>query len=627
MLKYIILFIGSGLISLSLTPLIRALASHKKIFDLPDGRKIHGKPIPRLGGLAIFIAFNLGVLIATQLEFFQLRMAFLKEIRYHWLLAGSILVTGLGAIDDIRSVPISLKFFFQIIAGLFVVFAFPKIQTIDLYFGTIHLGPWSILITLLWVVGITNAINLLDGLDGLAAGVSFIIAILLFILFLLKENIQFAIVSLIFAGSILGFLKYNFHPASIFLGDSGSYYLGFILSILSVMGGHKDATTVTIIVPILALGLPIIDTILSMLRRLLKSLHIMEVDPETNKIKVFFSDGWTIFKADRGHIHHHLLQIGFTHKNAVIFLYGVCIAFGLLSFFTVYFKDIHMGLMISVIVVGSYIGIRKLRYSEVQVLDKGMLLPLFDFPIFSRRFFRVFVDAFVILITYYLSFLLRFEGEFSKNLRDYFVSTLPVVLAIRIWVFYFCGLYKGVWRYTNIGDLIKIAKAVFLGCIASALGLRFLTNFGIKSWSALIIDFYLLLLIIMGVRSSYRFLEYLNKSKQKIGYKTLIYGAGRYGAYALREFIHNPSLGITPVGFIDDDGRNRGRLINGFPILADLNHLEEFLEENSISDIVVASNLSKAKLERLSEICKSKKINLRRFEVNVEKLSATASPT
>jgi UDP-GlcNAc:undecaprenyl-phosphate GlcNAc-1-phosphate transferase len=626
MLKYLILFLVAFISSFLLTPLVRFASIRLGVLDIPDERKVHKNPIPRLGGISIFVAFNLGLFLATQFEFFYLPMSFLKEIRYNFLFAGSILVMGLGAIDDIKTVPVSLKFLFQIVAGLFAVLAFPKIGAISLPFATIHLGSWSIPITVLWVVGITNAINLLDGLDGLAGGASFIAAISLFSIFFLQQNIGFAIICLIFAGSILGFLKYNFHPASIFLGDSGAYYLGFMLSVLSIVGGHRGPTTIAILVPILALGLPIFDTLLSMTRRLLRSLHIMEVDEESNKIKLFFIDGWSMFKADRDHIHHRLLGIGFTHQKAVLFIYAICLIFGAIAFSAVYFKDINLGLFLSVIAIGTYLGVRKLGYSEVQILNQGVLLPLYDIPVINLKLLLVFVDIAFVIMAYYFSFLLRFEGiMLSEGLKNYFISTLPVVLTIKIVVFYLCGLYKGVWRFTNIGDLIKIAKTTFIASITSALALYFLRGFGIKSWSALIIEYYLLLSFIVGIRTSYRFLEYLHRSKQNIGRKTLIYGAGRRGAYALRELIHNSALGITPIGFIDDDPMKKGRSINGYSILTDLNHIEEILERNSISGIVISSEISKEKLNFLENICNSRKITLHRFEVSLEDIT-TSTP-
>ena len=328
MLKYLILFLIASVFSLLLTPILRTVSRRVGALDLPGERKVHDQPIPRLGGFAIFISFNLVLLIASQIGFFHFPQSFLKEIKFWWLLVASAIALGLGAVDDFKRMPPSVKFFFQIIAGLIVALTINKIEIINLPFGTIHLGIFSIPVTILWVVAITNAVNLLDGLDGLAAGTSFIVCAAVFGIALLQQNIGIAIFSVILAGSILGFLKYNFHPASIFLGDSGAYFLGFILSVLSLQGGLKGTTTIAILIPIIALGLPIIDTLLAMFRRLLKSLHIMEVDQEKNVVKFFYLDGWSMFKADRQHIHHRLLQVGFTQKKAVMILYGVSLILG-----------------------------------------------------------------------------------------------------------------------------------------------------------------------------------------------------------------------------------------------------------------------------------------------------------
>jgi UDP-GlcNAc:undecaprenyl-phosphate/decaprenyl-phosphate GlcNAc-1-phosphate transferase len=442
MLKYLILFLIASGLSLLLTPIVRLAARRVGALDLPDDRKVHKQPVPRLGGLSIFIAFNLIVLVASQISFFYFAADFLKEMKFAWLLIASAIVLGLGAVDDFRRMPPSVKFSFQIIAGLIVALTIYKIEAINLPFGTIHLGIWSIPVTVFWVVAITNAINLLDGLDGLAAGTSLIVCIAIFGISLLQQNIGIALLSVILAGSILGFLKYNFHPASIFLGDSGAYFLGFILSILSLQGGLKGTTTLAILIPIIALGLPIIDTALSMFRRLLKSLHIMDVDQEKNMVKFFYLDGWSIFKADKDHIHHRLLEIGFTQRKAVTSLYGVSLILGGVAFSSVYFKNINYALLLTSIAVAFYVGIRRLGYSEIQVLSNGVLLPLFDTPVVNRRILRVFADMAIISLSYYLAFLLRFEGDLGQ-VKNYYLTTLPLVLTTKTIVFHFAGLYRG----------------------------------------------------------------------------------------------------------------------------------------------------------------------------------------
>ena len=619
MLKYLILFLIATAFSLLLTPLLRSFAIKVGAMDIPSERKIHDQPTPRLGGLSIFISFNLILLIASQIGFFHFPPHFLREIKFGWLLVASAIVLGLGAVDDFRRMPVSIKFFFQIIAGLIVALTIYKIEAINLPFGTIHLGSWSIPVTVFWVVAITNAINLLDGLDGLAAGTTFIVCAAVFGISLLGQNIGIAIFSVILAGNILGFLKYNFHPASIFLGDSGAYFLGFILSILSLQGSLKGTTTIAILIPIIALGLPIIDTILAMFRRLLKSLHIMEIDQEKNVVKFFYLDGWSMFRADREHIHHRLLQIGFTQRKAVMVLYGVSLILGGLALSSVYFQNINYALLLTAIGVASYIGISKLGYSEVQILSNGALLPLFNTPMVNRRILRVFVDMAIISFSYYFSFLLRNEGDFTP-VKNYYLSTLPLVLTTKILIFYFVGLYKGAWRYTNISDLMRMVRAVVLGCIASALLLWLIPGFGITSRAALIIDFNLLLFFVVGARSSFRILEHLQVTKNHLqGRNVLIYGVGKGGVYALREFLHNPNLDLSPVGFIDDDLRNQGKQVNGYPVLGTIDSIEGILEKNSISEVIVTSDhIPKEKLDRLSQICSSHQISLRRFQTRLE---------
>ena len=623
MLKYLTLFLVALAFSLLLTPGVRSLAKRLGALDVPGERKIHHQPIPRLGGLSIFIAFGLVVMAASQISFFFLPVDFLQKIHFEWMLVASGIVLGLGSIDDFRRMTAGIKFLFQIIAGVIVALTCCKIDVIALPFGTLKLGIFAVPATVLWVVAITNAINLLDGMDGLAAGTCFIVCIAMFGISLLHQNVGIALLAIVLSGSILGFLKYNFHPASIFLGDSGAYFLGFIISVLSLQSGLKGTTTIAILIPIIALGLPIMDTLLSMFRRLLKSLHIMEIDREKNVVKFFYLNGWSMFKADREHIHHRLLEMGFTYKKAVFVLYGISLILGGVAFSSVYFRNINYAILLTAIGIGSYIGIRKLGYREIQVLSNGSLLPLFDSPLVSHRIFEVFVDMAVISISYYVAFLLRFGGSFTP-VKDYYLVTLPLVLLIKITIFNFTGLYKGGWQYANIADLIRIIRAVTLGCIASFLLLWL--GFGLMSAAALIIDFNLLLFSVLILRSSFRILEYLYNSNNGLQRrKVLIYGVGKNGLNALHEFVSNPSLGLRPIGFVDDDLQNKGKQVNGYPVLGTLDTLNALLEKTPVSDIVVSSeNIPKERLDRLSKICLSYHILLRRFQIRLEEL--TPSP-
>ena len=621
MLKYLILFLLASVLSFLITPVVRYVSKKLGAFDLPGERKVHHKPIARLGGLAIYVTFNLILIIASRVNLFFFPIGFLEKINFPWLLVASTIIFGIGAVDDLRRIPPAIKFFFQIVAGLIVALACVKIQTISLPFGSIQLGIWSIPITVLWVVAITNAINLLDGLDGLAAGTSFIVCLAMFGISLFNQNIGIALASIILAGSILGFLRYNFHPASIFLGDSGAYFLGFVLSVFPLLGGLKGTTTFAILIPILALGLPIIDTGLSMVRRLLKSLHILEVDPDKNVVKFFFLDGWAMFKADRSHIHHRLLEMGFTQRKAVILLYGISLILGGLAFSSVYFKNINYALFLTTIGIASYIGVRKLGYSDIQILRNGKLLPLFDAPVVNIRILRFFVDMGFIVLSYYLAFLLRFEGALNPAIKEYCLETIPLVLSVKMGVFYLSGLYKGAWRYTSVNEVIKMLKAVMLGCLASALFLWAIPGLGVVSLSVLFIDFNLLFFFVTGARSSFRVLEQLHVSNNHHGKKVLIFGVDKESIQALREFINNPRLDLSPVGFIDEDEKNKGKEINGYPILGTLDSLEDIIRNHSVSEVIITrDNISEENFDRLCQICNDHRISLRRFQTRLEEI-------
>jgi UDP-GlcNAc:undecaprenyl-phosphate GlcNAc-1-phosphate transferase len=621
MLKYLVLLLVAFVSSLLFTPVVRAVARQLGALDLPGGRKVHDHPIPRLGGFSIFVTFNLILIIGSQIDFFFFPPGFLGEINFLWLIVASSIMLGIGVLDDLRRIPPSFKFLFQIIAGLIVALGCVKIQVITLPFGTIDLGIWSIPITILWVVAITNAINLLDGLDGLAAGTSFIVCLAMFGISLLNQNIGIALCSAILAGSILGFLRYNFHPASIFLGDSGAYFLGFILSVLPLLGGLKTTATFAILIPLLALGLPIMDTALSMLRRLLRSLHIMEIDEAKNEIKFFFLDGFSMFRADRDHIHHRLLRMGLTQRKAVVLLYVISLILGGLAFSSVYFKNINYALFLTTIGLASYIGVRKLGYSEIQILRNGALLPLFNAPVVNIRILRFFVDMAFIALSYYLAFVLRFEGTFEPSIKEYYLMTIPLVLTIKMGMFYLSGLYKGAWRYTSVSDVVKMLKAVALGCFVSTLVLWAIPGYGVKSFSVLVIDFNILFFLVTGARTSFRILEHFHISNNHHGRKVLIFGVDKSSIQALNEFIHNPRLGLSPVGFIDEDERNKGKQVSGYPILGSIDSLESILKNNSISEVIVTGyNLSEGKIERLSQICYSNHISLRRFQTRLEEI-------
>ncbi|GIN39816.1 MULTISPECIES: glycosyltransferase family 4 protein [Heyndrickxia] len=297
-LTIFICFISSVL----LTPLVKKLAIKIGATDKPNYRKVHQKIMPRLGGLAIFISFIIGMLILSPEQKYTLP-----------IIIGSLIIVITGVLDDMKELSAKVKLLGQIIAALVVVlWGGLHIDIINLPFGgSLSLGIFSIPFTIIWIIAITNAINLIDGLDGLAAGVSSIALISICGMAILQGNLGIAIMAAIVLASTLGFLLYNFHPAKIFMGDTGALFLGFIISVLSLLG-FKSLTFISLIIPVIILGVPISDTFFAIIRR------IVNKQP--------------IGAPDKSHLHHCLLRIGFSHRQVVLIIYALAAMFGLAAF-------------------------------------------------------------------------------------------------------------------------------------------------------------------------------------------------------------------------------------------------------------------------------------------------------
>ena len=294
MLKDIFMAVLALVFSLLLVPLVAKLAIKIGAVDKPNARKVHTRIMPRMGGLAIYISF-FAVLFLSQGMTRQLLGLFL---------GGTVLVL-VGIVDDMKDIPAKVKLCGQILAACIVVGFGVRVDFMTYIFfgGMFQLSILSAQITVIWIVAITNAVNLIDGLDGLAAGISTISAITMAIVGYASGQYLMASMAMILIGATLGFLKYNFHPASIFMGDTGSMFLGYNLSVLAVMGFAKSFTLLSLVPPLLVLAIPILDTLFAIIRRKMN-----------NK---------PIFKPDKNHLHHCLLKYGFSHRDTVLVIYAV----------------------------------------------------------------------------------------------------------------------------------------------------------------------------------------------------------------------------------------------------------------------------------------------------------------
>lgn len=343
-LTYGVIFVGSLFLSFVLTRLVRNLALTRGWNTrAPNSRDVHTGSIPRLGGVAIFLSFTavlgISVLVSKTIRP-QIDILVLLAI-----LLPSALIFLLGLFDDLVSVVPWLKFAVETLGALLVFFSGLRIIHVPLVSG--HNLSWlaSLIATVFWILLITNAFNLVDGLDGLAAGSALFATLTMMTVSLIHGRVLASVMALALAGAILGFLRYNFNPATIFLGDSGSLFIGFLLSVLALAGSEKSSTIIAVAIPIVSFGLPILETTLSVLRRLL--------------------NGQPLFTADREHIHHKLLERGLSQKQVVVLLYGVSALFGLLSAFLLYPSGATVVLVLFIIGVVIWLGVQHLRYPEL----------------------------------------------------------------------------------------------------------------------------------------------------------------------------------------------------------------------------------------------------------------------
>ncbi|KKE80450.1 undecaprenyl/decaprenyl-phosphate alpha-N-acetylglucosaminyl 1-phosphate transferase [Oceanobacillus caeni] len=287
--------------SIIITPIVKRFALKIGATDQPNERKVHTSVMPRLGGLAIFLSFIIGIIL------------FYPNPGDYWpILVGGTIIILTGILDDIFTISAKYKLLGQIIAALVTVLGGIQIEFVTIWQDErIYFEFFAIPITIIWIVAITNAINLIDGLDGLAAGVSSIALFTISVIAITRGDILIAFLGLVMLGSTVGFLVYNFYPAKIFMGDTGSLFLGYMISVVSVLGLYKEVTIVSLIIPIIILGIPIMDTTFAIIRRIVQ--------------------GRPLSSPDKFHLHHCIIRLGFTHRQTVIMIYALSILFSVIA--------------------------------------------------------------------------------------------------------------------------------------------------------------------------------------------------------------------------------------------------------------------------------------------------------
>jgi len=610
-------------LSLLLTPLVMRIAGAIGAMDMPNERKIHTRPVPRLGGVAVWGSVFFTIVLLSLFGPSPISWSKSLSMNGALLCSAFVLVVSIGIWDDIHQLPPGPKFMVQLAAASLCYLGGFRIATITNPFnmGSFTLGWLDFPITVIWIIGVTNSFNLIDGLDGLATGVAAIATMTIFSILMLKGNEPAALLALIFTGALLGFLRYNFNPARIFLGDSGSLMIGLALALLSIKSSTKGSTTVAILVPLLALGLPIMDTLIAMLRRLLDSLM------PGRKPEKLLSKVHAMFLPDRKHIHHRLVTLGFSHKNTVLTLYLVACAFGLGALIITISNSIGATMIIIAATLAMISGVRHLQYKEMAILRNGILLPIYEWPGFKSALIHGFMDLAFIALAFSGSFALMLGGEFDHEVRARLLFNLPVVCVIQIIALTLSGSYRGAGNATSVDDLLRIVRSVgvSVACTA-AVFILFVNDASLHHAIFFVSDFYLLVSLMIASRISYHVLTYFFKRETKEGKNVLIYGANSRGVLTLHQILDDERLQLKPIGFLDEHPLLQGKWINGYKVLGGHWKLPRLLNRYHVAEILLSGDdLREEVVRRVTEFGKRNGVTITRMRVNLEEITSIRS--
>ncbi len=585
MFKYAVSFLTPLLISFFLTPFVKKIALSRGHVARPKKDRWHKKDTALFGGIAIFLSFVIPYVFFVEPSFENIG-----------ILICAVTIFGLGLFDDMVHIKPYTKLMGQIIvASLLVSFGV-----------SIKIIPYPILstpLTILWIVGIINAFNLLDNMDGLSGGVAAIVSAVLFLCSLFNPNFT-AIPALILAGSLLGFLKYNFSPARIFMGDSGSMFIGFMIATMTLQESWKESTHLVMIlaIPVLVLIVPLFDTAFVTLARRFTSREV--------------------FKGGKDHISHRMVVLGFSERKTVLVLYFISLFFGFISVLSMFVPapvTLMMVLIAAVALIYFAIFLGKVKvYDDSEIKNvkkkKNGNVVLSGALMYKRRIVEVGIDFILICTAYVSAYLLRYEGVLSPENQELIVKSLPIIIIIKYVVFFKFGLYRGIWRYVSIADLIDIFKAVLLSSIASVLAVLFVWRFHGFSRAVFVIDWLLLFIMISGSRILERIYKEIFDQASLEGKNVLIYGAGNAGEFVLREIKNNKLLQYKPVGFLDDDEEKIGKRIQGLPVLGSVKDMPGIVNAKKVNEMIIAiPRFQKEALESMLEFCRKFNIDCRRM--------------
>ena len=586
-------------IAYALTPVARAIALRVGAIDQPSPRKVHRVPTPRLGGLAVIVTT---AIVLTAVAALTPRLRVLREDLLLPVAIGVLPILLSSLIDDIRGMRALPRLILHFAGAATTVALGVRLgESVHLFSHEIHIGWAAIPISIIWLAGITNAFNIVDGLDGLSAGLALISSISLAAVSVVSQHWELASVAIVLAGAITGFLPWNIYPARVYLGDTGATVIGFLLGVLTLRGGSTTSSGLAVLLPVFVVGVPIVETLLSMIRRFVRRLG---------------GAAGGIMEADRNHMHHRLLALGLNQQRAVLVLYGVGLLGAACALISLSLDQQNAALLLLTLLAGAIFGIVKLGYDEFAVIRSGAVLRMYEGPVLRSGLFVVFFDVALITTAIYAAIVLKYDDWGVHDHRQLALYLLALAPAVTVTTFGLLGIYKQSWSQANIDDLAKSSAAAAISVGVTLLITRFAQSVDapftfFATYGILAVG------LVNGSRASYRVLHHWNRRSNVSGEPVLIYGAGKAGALAVREMLANDEVGMRPIGVIDDDSQKRGRILNGFPVMGDLADLENIVMDRKASGVVVASEkIPIANIRQARRMCERNGVWLTFFEVS-----------
>ncbi len=580
--------------AVGLVPLCKLAAHRLNVVARPSADRWHKQPTPLMGGLAIFGSVLFGSFLFD-----------IAEPLWLFLLTGG-LISAIGLSDDAVPIKPSTKLIAEIV-----------IASILLFFG--YRLEWSsslildAMLTMVWIVGVTNAFNLLDNMDGLCAGVALIAGVTLLAGLDPSTGSPQMIYLALMIGALAGFLVFNFNPASIFMGDSGSLFVGLTFATVTLgatFSGRQGSLFSLLAAPVLVLLIPIFDTTLVTVMRLLS--------------------GRSASQGGRDHSSHRLVAIGLPERTAVAVLWTLAalaggIGYALATGSPAWSAPVALLFVIAMVIFAVYLSrVGVYQESDMLRLRAGKVTPFVVDLMYKRRIAEVILDVALVSLAYYAAYRLRFDDSAFSGYMQPFLQSLPIVIAIQMLASFAVGIYRGVWRLFSLMDAVVMAKGVALGTAGIVLTLLLLFRFDNYSRGVFVIYATLLLLIQLASRASFRLMSEFVHRRRSHGDRLVVYGAGEGGAIAARELLNREDP-YRLLGFIDDDHARHGVRIQGYPVLTDYDGLVSLIEGSAVDRVVISTRkIPLRRVRELEQLCAEHGVALSRLDFRLEHLVAVS---